>query len=212
MMAVVVHAASVDAIAPAPCGPLKIVALGTSLTARGGWTRPLGAELGRRLRRRVDIVTVARPGATSRWGAEQLDRVAGERPDLVLVEFSANDAALRRLVTPRESRSNLRRILLGLRARLAHARLIVMAMNPASGLRGLVRPLLDRYADAHLREASGLGFETLDTRPIWSAMTAAERAAAIPDGLHPLPSAAASVMVPALGSLVAQSAGKDCAR
>lgn len=194
--------------ASAPRRPLTIVALGTSLTARGGWTGGLEAEL-RREGRAARVVTVAQPGMTSRWGLEQLDRVAAARPDVVLVEFAANDAALQRFTSLDRSRAAMRAIVAGLGARLPGVCVAVMAMNPVSGVRGWVRPMLDRYEDAHLRDARAAGATPIDFRPGWLRIPADRRAAMIPDGLHPLPQAAAAVIVPPLAARVRAMA---CAR
>ena len=184
--------------APAEARPLKIVAFGTSLTARGGWTTPLQTALSRCLKRPVEVAAIAMSGATSDWGVKTASRVISAAPDIVLIEFYANDAALHRFVSLGRSRQNLQRIIDELRARLPEARILTMAMNPITGMRGLIRPLLDCYIEAHREVARDKGIDFVDLRPAWRQLSAAELAAAIPDGAHPLPEAAAAVIVPAL--------------
>lgn len=197
-----------DARAMADTEPVgKLVVFGTSLTARGGWRAPLATRLSSCLKRDVSVSMVARSGATSLWGLEHVNEVVQLRPDVVVIEFYANDAALNRMVTLGRSRETIDGILTELRQRLPRARLIVQVMNPFSGIRGMIRPFVDNYIDAHLAQAKHHGAEIVDHRPVWLAMPASELANAIPDGAHPLPDAAAKVIVP---SLARQIGGTDC--
>lgn len=195
--------------ADAKAKSLKIVAFGTSLTARGGWQLPLEAALGDCLKRPVTVKTVAMSGATSDWAVTAVDRVIEEKPDLVLVEFYANDAAIDRLVTIGRSRSNMDRVLSALKQGLPGARVIVMAMNPIFGIRGFIRPFIESYIDAHRQVASGKGFEFFDNRPAWLRLPPTELSAAIPDGSHPLPQAAAATIVPGLMAEIASGGCRE---
>ncbi|OWV80242.1 acyl-CoA thioesterase [Rhizobium sp. R634] len=187
--------------------PLKIVAFGTSLTARGGWQPALQAELAACLDRPVEVDSVAKSGETTLWALTQIDRVVAEQPDIVLIELYANDATLHRLVSLAQSRKNIGDILDKLRQRLPQARIIVMAMNPFSGMRGLIRPFVGSYISAHRAEAEKRGLEFVDHRPNWERLTPDDLAAAIPDGAHPLPGMAAKIIVP---ELVEKIAGRNC--
>jgi len=184
--------------------PLKIVTFGTSLTARGGWQAPLRDALSECLSRPVDIVVVAKSGATSQWAIGTVDEVAREAPDIVLVEFYANDAALNRFMTVATSRSNIAAVLDDLRRQLPKARILVMAMNPFTGLRGWLRPFVDSYVEAHTQEAQTRGIEFVDHRPAWHRLYGDDLSAAIPDGVHPLPEKAAAAMVPTLAVRLCQ--------
>jgi lysophospholipase L1-like esterase len=187
--------------------PLKIVAFGTSLTARGGWQPALETGLAACLQRPVKIESVAKSGETSLWALTQIDRVVAEQPDIVLIELYANDAALQRFVSLAQSRKDIGEILDQLRQRLPQARILVMAMNPFSGLRGLIRPFVGSYISAHQAEAEKRGLEFVDHRPNWQRLTPGDLAAAIPDGAHPLPDIASEIIVP---ELVKHIAGGDC--
>ncbi|WP_414899675.1 SGNH/GDSL hydrolase family protein [Rhizobium cremeum] len=186
---------------------LKIVALGTSLTSRGGWPEMLGEELSACLQEPVTVKTVALAGSTTDWALGQIARVTEEKPDIVLVEFYANDAAINRWMSVSTSRSNIAAILDGLRAGAPQARIVIMAMNPVSGLRGWMRPFLSSYIDAHREEAESRGMGFVDFRPAWNAMSEADREEAIPDGLHPQPEKAGMVMAPILSRYLA---GNGC--
>lgn len=176
----------------------KIVTFGTSLTARGGWQLPLQEALTKCLKVPVLVDSVARSGATSEWAVEKIGDVIAAKPDIVLVEFYANDAALNRFMTVERSRQNMAVILGQLKQQLPHARIIVMGMNPIFGIRGFIRPFINSYIDAHHQLANEMGLDFYDNRPAWAELSPDELSAAIPDGSHPLPKAASAVIVPGL--------------
>lgn len=188
---------------------LKIVALGTSLTARGGWQPALEEALARCLSRPVEIATVAKSGATSDWAAANVGAVVAAHPDVVLVEFYANDAALNRFTSVARSRANMEGVLDTLRSSLPRARIVLMGMNPMHGLRGTIRPFIESYAEAHRTLALSKALSFVDFRPIWRRRGDAWLSQAIPDGTHPTPAAAAEIMVP---TLVAELSGGPCAK
>lgn len=183
---------------------MKIVTFGTSLTSRGGWQPEFQKQLSACLARPVEIKLVALAGSTSEWALSQVNRVESEVPDIILIEFYANDAALNRFTSLSTSRANIGSILDQLHAHLPQARIVVMAMNPVNGLRGWIRPFIDSYIEAHFEEAQRRGLETIDFRNEWERLTQKERDQAIPDGLHPRPEEAGKVMVSPLTNLVAK--------
>ncbi|MGE0005865.1 MAG: SGNH/GDSL hydrolase family protein [Parvibaculaceae bacterium] len=186
---------------------LKIVTLGTSLTAKGGWQGALRRSLGACRNKTVSVVNLARSGMTSEWGVTQVEKVLAERPDIVLVEFAVNDAALTRFVSFRRSSANMVEIISGLLAGKTSPAVYVMAMNPVSGLRGMIRPWLDDYVALHAAIARKLGAGFIDHRPAWARLSPEEIDRAIPDGTHPDPEVASRVMVPVL---VHALAGGNC--
>ncbi len=181
----------------------KIVTFGTSLTARGGWQLPLQEALTKCLKVPVLVDSVARSGATSEWALEKIGDVIAAKPDIVLVEFYANDAALNRFMTVERSRQNMATILGQLKQQLPHARIIVMGMNPIFGIRGFIRPFINSYIDAHHQLANEMALDFYDNRPAWAELSPDELSAAIPDGSHPLPEAASAVIVPGLTQEIA---------
>ena len=124
---------------------LHIVSFGTSLSARGGWQADLAAQLRERLNSEIEISIIAQPGANSDWGIDNVARVAALQAQVVPIEFAINDASIVRGLSLASSRDNLAAIAAALRAVAPHPRLVLMTMNPAHGLRGAARPLLDRY-------------------------------------------------------------------
>lgn len=197
-------ATAVPAVAKTSQG-LKIVTLGTSLTAKGGWQEPLRQALNACLNRPVAVVNLGKSGMSSQWGLSQIDKVEAENPDIVLVEFAANDAALNRFLPLGRSTANMARIVRGLKAGETKPSVYVMAMNPVSGLRGMMRPYLDYYEAAHGALARELGVGFIDYRPGWRKLSQEKIDQAIADGLHPDPQVAAEVMVPVLVDALAGS-------
>jgi len=181
----------------------KIVTFGTSLTERGGWQLPLQDALSKCLGRPVLVDSIARSGATSEWALEKIGDVIAAKPDIVLIEFYANDAALDRFMTVGRSRQNMAMILGQLKQQLPRARIIVMGMNPIFRIRGFIRPFISSYIDAHRQLAIDMGLDFYDNQPAWAELSPDQLAAAIPDGSHPLPSAASAVIVPGLTQEIA---------
>jgi acyl-CoA thioesterase I len=180
-----------------------IVALGTSLTASGGWLAALGRQLQAALDRPVRTANLGHPGATSRRGLARLDEVAAMPAHLVLIEFSINDAALHRAVPLSESLDNAARIIDALRRRDPAPWLALMTMNPTFGLRSLLRPRLERYYEGYRCLAAAAGVTLADNRQSWDRLAPRELRRAIPDGLHPRPEAAGAIVPPTVAAAVA---------
>ena len=166
-----------------PPGPLKVVAFGTSLTAKNDWPDALVPRLETCRGAPVEILRIARPGAGSDWGETVLDEVIAAAPDLVLMEFAINDADIRDGQSLAAARATHDRMLDALKAGLPEARVLLLTMNHASGLRGLARPwLASHYAQYRdLADAHGTGL--LDLYPRWR--DAAPETRTLADGLHP---------------------------
>jgi len=190
-------AAAVPAVAQ-PGEPVKIVTLGTSLSARGGWQEPLEQSLRTCLNSDVTVVNLAKSSMTSEWGLTQIDKVVAERPDVVLIEFAVNDADVTEFMSLSRSAANMTEIILRLRESDSRPAVYVMAMNPVSGLRGMIRPFLGEYEEMHAVVAKKLGAGFIDHRPAWARLSDEEIASAIADGVHPEPVAASRVIVPGL--------------
>ncbi|NBB63336.1 SGNH/GDSL hydrolase family protein [Pseudomonas sp. ODNR1LW] len=180
----------------APIGnapPLIVTTYGTSLTSGGGWQAPLQRRLMDCASRPVIVHNRARAGASSRWGLQNIERVNHDRPDVVLIEFSINDAALNRMITPGESRANMRGMVERLRRQNPGVRIYFQAMSDGWGLRRWMRPMLDAYASDHRRLAAALGVGFVDHRPYWKSVSKRTRREIMPDGLHPLPQRSAEL-------------------
>lgn len=194
--------------------PFRITLLGTSLTAAPGWPEALAAPLSACLDRPVAVTRVARAGAHSGWGRGQAAAVLATAPDLVTVEFATNDADIRDGLWPGQSAANHRALIAALREGRPGLPIVLMTMNPAYGLRGLMRPGLPVYNRLYSSLSAEMGTGLLDLYPRWLTLSRAGRGPADQgldrDGLHPDPQAAAAVIVPALVAYIGRAAGRDC--
>lgn len=183
--------------APSAAPARDVLILGTSLTSRGDWPEHLEARL-RECAADARVERLARAGASSRWGLASLRErlAAGDPPDVVVVEFSGNDAALARGFPLPVSRRLHRAIVA--EAREAGATVILATMSPGWGREAWERPGQDRYhalyRDLAREEGSGL----VDTIPDWRALPPERRAAWVPDDLHPTDEAMRAIAATAL--------------
>jgi len=184
-------------------GPLIIAAMGTSLTHRGGWLAPLQEYLSRCLNRQVSVLDFARSGETSAWGLSVVQEVIGSHPHVVLIEFSANDAAWFKGFSLEHSRANTGEIVRAILGALPETKIFLMTMSPGTGLRRLIRPNLDAYYGIYEDLAGALGVGYIDNRPAWRALNQGELRRGIPDGRHPLPELASRLIVPTIAKAIA---------
>lgn len=186
--------------------PVHVLLLGTSLTAGGDWAHALERQLAACHRGGVVVERLAKPGANSAWGARVLAvrLVEAPIPDLLVVEFSINDASLWRGITLEQSRARHEEMLMA--AKRAGITVWLATMSPAFGRKALERPghlaYRSLYHDLALANNAGL----IATTPAWQALSPDDRMAALPDDLHPTDAAMVAIAVPAyasaLGSVV----------
>jgi lysophospholipase L1-like esterase len=164
---------------------LTIAALGTSLTARGAWLEALPDAIEHLSERPIRTLNFGRVGANSNWGRTIIGEVAQALPDIAIIEFASNDAALHRYVSLQRSAANLSAIIQSLRMGCIGSKIYLMTMSPAIGLHGLLRPRLGCYYDLYsdLADREQIGF--IDNRPAWSALPRRELRRALADGRHP---------------------------
>jgi acyl-CoA thioesterase-1 len=120
---------------PAVAAPVKILALGTSLTQ--GYGLPPGTEFTVQLQAALKksgidaVVTNAGvSGDTSAGGLARLDWSLADHPDAVILELGSND--MLRGIAPSETEKNLRAILDRLKA--AHVRVLLTGMHAQRNL------------------------------------------------------------------------------
>ena len=183
--------------------PARVLLLGTSLTRSGDWTQALQAQLSACRPGGVEIERLAKGGANSAWGEAALrDRLTkAALPDLIVAEFTINDASLVHGMTLGKSRVRHAAILD--MAAAANIPVWLATMNPAFGRKALERPGQAAYRAQYpnLARAHGAGLVALV--PDWLALDASYRAAALPDGLHPTDAAMMAVTVPVLAAALA---------
>lgn len=194
-----------------PAEPFVLAVLGTSLTAASSWPETLVDQLTECLGSPVTLVRVAKSGATSESGLAQMKEAAVVRPDLVLIEFTINDADLRDGVWLARSEQLHREMIARLGEFSAQSRVTLVTMSPAHGLRGWMRPRLTSYEAMYRRLADTLPVNLIDLAPIWrAALVPGSTKTYLPDGLHPTEIAVTEIAIPQLLARTGAVFGGDC--
>lgn len=179
----------------APGPPHRILILGTSLTHGEAWVADLEAQL-QDCAPDVTVTALARPGAASDWGAGALEtHLAKAHYDLVVVEFTANDASLANGMPLIRSRALHETMIDQIRDR--DMEVILATMSPAWGQNALERPGQRRYAGLYRDLAAEWGTGLIDTRADWQALPQSTRGTLVPDGLHPTGEGHGQITLPA---------------
>lgn len=197
------------AVSPGDGGVMTLAVLGTSLTARADWPEALRDRIAACSGREVRLVRVAEPGAYSGWGMAQVPALIAAAPDLVLVEFTINDADLRDGIGRAQSRDNHAEIIGRIRAARPEAAIGLLVLNPPRGLRALTRPFLGRYREIYRDLAQEEGVGLLDLHETWRKALALQPDL-LPDGLHPTPEAVASVAQARIDGFVLAAVDQTC--
>ncbi len=162
-------------------GPIRLLALGDSLTA--GYGLPAGQGFVPRLEaalrargRAVRVLDAGVSGDTTAGGLARVDWAMAEQPQAALVELGANDGL--RGLPPRDSRANLAGILDRLKARNVPTLLAGMVAPPNLGT-DYGREFLATFSDL-ARERPELVFY-----PFFLEGVAADPALNQADGMHP---------------------------
>ena len=173
-----------------------VLVLGTSLSSRGTWLEDLQARL-RTCAPSLQVERLAKAGASSRWGLATLQAhlAANPAPDILVVEFSGNDAALLRGFPLFVSERLTQRIVE--EAQAAGAMVLLSTMSPAFGRKALERPGQDRYHALYRDIARDRGLGLVDTIEDWRGLPPEVRTSYLPDNLHPTPEGMLQVAVPA---------------
>lgn len=188
----------------------QILIVGTSLTSRGDWPDLLQSQLRECATGQVEVEQLARAGAGSAWGLSALRQHLREQnarvPDIVIIEFSGNDASLVRGLPILLSKRNTQAIIQA--ARDAGAVVFLATMSPAWRREALERPGQERYHALYRDLAASEGVGLIDTIGDWVSLPSKERMLLVPDGLHPTSEAMNRIVVSAffsaLGPLVCE--------
>lgn len=194
------HRFSETEVLPMGQAPVRIVALGTSLTRNALWPDTLASVLTVCSGRPVLVTRIAAAGENSAWGLTQVQAVAAVQPDLVLIEFAINDADLRDGQSLDAAWDAHQRLLDALAAEVPAARPVLMTTNRAFGLRVLLRPWLGAHYEQYRRLAAARHVGLIDLEPLWAAAPASgqDGISRLPDGLHPTDAAVATIVFPTL--------------
>lgn len=178
-MTVLPAALAQTAPASAPA-PVKLLALGDSLTAGYGLPEPqsFASQLQKALRDKGYAVTVVNAGVsgdTTAGGLARLDWALADKPDAALVELGAND--MLRGLDPDAAKKNLDAILTKLGERKIPTLLAGMLAAPSLG-----RPYVERFNALYPDLAKTHG---VPLYPFFLDGVATDKALIQQDGLHP---------------------------
>lgn len=187
-------------------GPVRVAVLGTSLSARATWPDEVGARLAACLGREVEVARVAKPGATSDWGVEQIGAVGALRPDVAIVEFAINDGDLLDGLSLSRSAANHEALVGALQGQ--GARVLLLTTNPVGWLAGAKRPLLPVYQDIYPTLAARLGVGLFDGERRWRQEKGWREG--LVDGVHPDPAVEAQLYAEPMAQLIGRAFGAEC--
>ncbi|MFA9232139.1 MAG: SGNH/GDSL hydrolase family protein [Microgenomates group bacterium] len=180
-------------------GPLHVLLVGTSLTARGDWPERLERALASCAPQGVVVERLAKSGQGIRWGLPalqtRLSDVAKPRPDITIVEFSGNDASLRQGLPLFLARKWTLLVIETLDT--AGSVVFLSTMNPGWGSDAITRPGQARYHGMYRDVAAEAGAGLIDTAPQWRALAQEIRTRVVPDGGHPNEEGAELITIPA---------------
>ncbi|WP_042442197.1 arylesterase [Azospirillum sp. B510] len=165
---------------PAAAQPVKLLALGDSLTAGYGLPEPQGftRQLEKALAAKgygVTVINAGVSGDTTAGGRARLDWALADRPDAAIVELGAND--MLRGLDPGQARANLDAILKSLTERKIPTLLAGMYASPSLG-----KPYTDSFNAIYPDLAKS---HNLPLYPFFLDGVALRQALFQPDGLHP---------------------------
>ena len=190
-----------------------VITYGTRLTHKGAWTKSLAGYFEKKFPGQVTFLNTARSGMTSEWGVENLQaRVLKHRPDLVFIEFSANDAATKHHISTEQSEANLDRMVKELRQQNPQVDIVLQTMNPAwdspktpDKKFGSERPDMEAYYDVCRRYAHEHNLPLVDNWPNWLKILKEQPEQyhkMVSDGIHPHSGPSLAVTWPAVEALL----------
>jgi acyl-CoA thioesterase-1 len=183
-----------------PGEPIRIVTYGTSLTAVGGWQSDLQESLRSCTGSNIGVVNLGQGRMASDWGLGNVERVIDAKPDIILIEFSINDAFIEKRISLDESMQNNRSIIRKIRdGSTKPVEIYLMTMNYTIGDIEKARPNHARYYELYRHLAAEEGVRLIDNAPLWRAKRITEpeiMAKLIPDTIHPTADAFRQVALP----------------
>lgn len=171
--------------------PQKIVFFGTSLTQYGAYVGQVQKALTAAYPNLVTFHNGAKAGEQSRWGLANVQaNVVDQRPDVVFIEFTINDAVERFKMPVEESKANHEQIIDKILAANPDCQIILQTTNPVVGKEGTPshRKDLPAYEQMYRDLAKSRGLLLIDHAPTWKAVLdkgETEFKKWVPDGVHP---------------------------
>lgn len=184
-----------------------VVVYGTSLTAGGAWAGAMKKWFDEQYPGLVKFVNSGGPGQNSDWGKANLKtKVLAHQPDLVLVEFSYNDAHAKFKMPVERGAQNLEAIAQAIREQNAGTAIVLQIMNvpwdaPGDKRPASNRPQLEAYNDNYRRYAKEHGLPLLDHHPAYQRVLEKEPEKYhrwLPDGSHPTAEASLALTWPTI--------------
>jgi len=190
-----------------------VVVYGTSLSINGAWAKALREYFDKEFPDQVTFANAAQAGMHSNWGVENLQkRVLSRQPDLVFIEFSANDAATKHKISREKSEANLDQMVKALRQQNAQVDIVLQTMNPAwdsptntAKKYGSDRPELESYYDVVRHYAKANHLPLADHFPNWAKIKKDDPQRfekSVADGIHPQSEPSLEVTWPTIRELL----------
>ena len=191
--------------------PQVVVLYGTSLTMTGAWAEALTEWFRTEYPRLVTVINSGGSGQNSTWGVQNLgEKVIRHRPDLVLIEFSYNDAHDKFNLRVQDAWSNLDAIVAGIQKARPSAAVVLQTMNVGwdapNGNRSLsARPQLEAFNENYRRYARAHALPLLNHYAAWSRLKREEPERFrryVPDGSHPTKEGSRAITWPTIRSFL----------
>jgi lysophospholipase L1-like esterase len=173
--------------------PQVVVVYGTSLTLYSEWAGAMQNWFTTNYPGQVTFINSGGSGMHSGWGVTNLSsKVLNYQPNLVVVEFSFNDAHTNFNLSVAQARTNLQTIVQGIHEQDTDTTVLLQIMNVpwnAPGNSALTsRPQLEAFNGNYRQFAAADDLPLLDHYPVWLALQQTNQAlfqTYIPDGAHP---------------------------
>ena len=196
---------------------VTVVTYGTSVTEYGAWVGMVQKWFDEKFPGQVTIVNSGGHGQNSTWGAAQIQaKVLDHKPDLVFIEFAANDAHTRFNLPVETARNNLDAMVAAIQGQNPNAAIILQTMNAfwdCTNTGGFAsadssRPKLEEYYGNYRACAKERGLALIDNYPDWAKFKKEhydQFKSFLPDGTHPNKDGVRTVMWPNVERFLEQS-------
>ena len=170
--------------------PQTIVVYGTSLSVSpDGWAAMLEQSLDSIYPGQIKVINSAVGGMWSTWGVQHLDeRVIAHKPDLLLVEFTINDAYLPYNTSPEVCKLNIEYMIDRVLEANPECEIILQIMNMPIGEHLAQRQNYHEYTNVYRKVAKKRKVGLIDHSVYWNDILAQGEdnfRSYAPDGIHP---------------------------
>jgi len=171
-----------------------VVIYGTSLSAGGAWALAVKGWFDTNYPSLVTFINCSGPGQNSSWGVTNLQsKVLARHPNLVLIEFSYNDAHDKFKMPVEQGAANLAQMVQAILKQDTNTTIVLQIMNvgwdaPNGNQSSSHRPQLEKYNLTYRLYAKEHNLPLLDHYPNWLRLKESEPEifqAYVPDGTHP---------------------------